>query len=62
VLAVRIFVPNALMNMIVMEDWFQRLDNFNRRLLKSKKFWAIVLLTKPIKYLIFGVILIKILN
>ena len=62
VLAEKTFVPIALMNTIVMEDWFRRLDNFNRRLLKSKKFWAIIILTKPIKYLIFVIILIKILN
>jgi len=56
------FALIALMNMIVMEDWLQRFDNFNRRLLKSKKFWTIIILTKPIKYLIFGVILYKFFN
>ena len=56
------FALNALMDTIVMEDWLQQLNNFNRKLLKSKKFWTIVILTKPIKYLIFGVILYKYLN
>jgi len=37
----------------------KKIDKFNRKLLKSKKFWAIVILTKPIKYLIFGIILVK---
>gem|GEM_PF-2968172 len=62
VLADRTFARNVSTNMIVMEDWLQRLDKFNRRLLKSKKFWTIVILTKPIKYMIFGVILVKLLN
>ena len=56
------FALNALMDTIVMEDWLQQLNNFNRKLLKSKKFWTIVILTKPIKYLIFGVILYKFFN
>jgi len=38
----------------------EKIDQFNRRLLKSKKFWTIVLLTKPIKYFIVAVILVKV--
>jgi len=38
----------------------EKIDRFNRRLLKSKKFWTIVILSKPIKYFIVGVILVKI--
>ena len=36
-----------------------KIDRFNRRLLKSKKFWAIVILSKPIKYFIVAVLLVK---
>jgi len=43
-----------------MSDLFNRIDKFNRKLLKSKKFWAFVILTRPIKYFIYGVILVKI--
>ena len=38
----------------------EKINKFNRRLLKSKKFWAIVILTKPIKYFIVAVILVKV--
>ncbi len=40
----------------------QKIDEFNRKLLKSKKFWAFVILSKPIKYFIFGVLLYNLLN
>jgi len=38
----------------------EKIDKFNRKLLKSKKFWTIILLTKPIKYFIVAVILVKV--
>ena len=38
----------------------EKIDKFNRKLLKSKKFWTIILLTKPIKYFIVSVILVKV--
>ena len=40
----------------------EKIDQFNRRLLKSKKFWALVILTKPIKYFIVAVLLVKLLG
>jgi len=38
----------------------EKIDQFNRRLLKSKKFWTFVVLSKPIKYFIMAVILVKV--
>ncbi len=38
----------------------EKIDQFNRRLLKSKKFWAFVILSKPIKYFIVAVVLVKV--
>jgi len=45
-----------------MADMLTKIDAFNRRMLKSKKFWTFVILSKPIKYFIYGVILVKIFN
>lgn len=40
----------------------EKIEEFNKRLLTSKKFWAFVILSKPIKYFIVAVILVKVLG
>lgn len=37
----------------------ERIMNFNKKLLKSKVFWGVVIALKPLKWLIFSVILVK---
>ena len=40
----------------------EKIMNLNKKLLKSKVFWSVVIILKPIKWLIFSMILVKILN